>query len=181
MMLDCFILHRARPMIDRMCATTERVKCETPCYGVWAVARERHARLCLSPYSGCRISASQSAVHRWQRTTWGRSHFLSRSTVERHRQRAGHESRIKWSEKTTGGRTPVQFGLWFISSALWSFVVDGPDDNLSPSRISACAENCHRTSQWGFTFLTLIYSSGASVARSVGVFGCQSVSSIGVW
>ena len=74
MMFDCFILHRARPTIDRMCATTERAKCKTPCYGVWAVARERHARLCLSPYSGCPISASQSAVfgtaaHRWQRTT----------------------------------------------------------------------------------------------------------------
>jgi len=101
MMLDCFILHRARPTIDRMCATTERAKCKTPCYVVWAVARERHDRLSLSPYSGCPISASQSAgfgtaAHRWQRTTWGRSHFLSRSTVERHRQRAGHESRIKW-------------------------------------------------------------------------------------
>jgi len=74
MMFDCFILHRARPTIDRMCATTERAKCKTPCYGVWAVARERHARLCLSPYSGCPISASQSAffgtaAHRWQRTT----------------------------------------------------------------------------------------------------------------
>jgi len=62
LMLYCFILHRARPTIDRMCATTVRAKCKTPCYGSWASARETHAKLCLSPYSGCPISASQSAV-----------------------------------------------------------------------------------------------------------------------
>jgi len=99
MMLDCFILHRARPTIDRMGATAVRAKCRTPCQGVWAVARGRNARLWLSPCSGCPMSASQSAVfgaaaHRWKGTTWGISHFLSRFTVERRRQRAGHESRI---------------------------------------------------------------------------------------
>jgi len=68
-----------------------------------------------------------------------------------------------------------------MSSAFRSFVVDGPDDNLSPSRVSACAENFQRTSQWVFTFLTLIHGPGASVVCRVGVFGCQSVASIVVW
>jgi len=78
----------------------------------------------------------------------------------------------------TGGRTPHQFNLWFISSAFLRFVVDGPDDNLSPNQRSAGSANCQRTSQSIFTVLTQIHGSDPSVARRVGVFDCQSVASI---